>query len=137
MLVHTWGSGEVRVRILYPEQIPQSVNNWFFVNVVEFRYDDEARIREWFVRWEEARDWVAKQTAAGRRVAEYINSIPRYGLRWIAAHQYAHIQIPSIAKSPKYRWKNYYDKQELMDEDKLRVQEPWKVTLFGEWWNNA
>ena len=137
MLVHTWGSGEVRVRILYPEQIPQSVNNWFFVNVVEFRYDDEARIREWFVRWEEARAWVAKQTAAGRRVAEYINSIPRYGLRWIAAHQYAHIQIPSIAKSPKYRWKNYYDKQELMDEDKLRVQEPWKVTLFGEWWNNA
>ena len=137
MLVHTWGSGEVRVRILYPEQIPQSVNNWFFVNVVEFRYNDEARIREWFVRWEEARSWVAEQTAAGRRVAEYINSIPRYGLRWIAAHQYAHIQIPSIAKSPKYRWKNYYDKQELMDEDKLRVQEPWKVTLFGEWWNNA
>lgn len=137
MLVHTWGSGEVRVRILYPEQIPQSVNNWFFVNVVEFRYTDEARIREWFVRWEEARAWVAKQTATGRRVAEYINSIPRYGLRWIAAHQYAHIQIPSIAKSPKYRWKNYYDKQEVMDEDKLRVQEPWKVTLFGEWWNNA
>ena len=136
MLVHTWGSGEVRIRILYPELIPQSVNNWFFINVVEFRYTDEARIREWFTRWEDARNWVATQTAKGRRVAEYINEIPRYGLRWIAAHQYAHIQIPSIAKAPKYRWKNYYDKQEVMDEDKLRIREPWKVTLFGEWWIN-
>lgn len=136
MLVHTWGSGDVRIRVIYPERIVPSIKS-YFINVVEFRYEDPARIREWFLRWEDARKWVAEQTAAGRRIAEYINSVPRYGLRWIAAHQYAHIQIPSIAASPKYRWKNYYDKQELMDEDKLRVSEPWKVTLFGEWWNKA
>ena len=136
MLVHTWGSGDVRIRVIYPERILPSIKS-YFINVVEFRYNDPARIREWFLRWEDARKWVAEQTAAGRRIAEYINSVPRYGLRWIAAHQYAHIQIPSIAASPKYRWKNYYDKQELMDEDKLRVREPWKITLFGEWWSKA
>ncbi|MBR5593873.1 MAG: hypothetical protein IKW46_07365 [Bacteroidaceae bacterium] len=136
MLVKSFGRGESKIRVIYPERILASVNSWF-INVVEFHFEDDDYVTSWFNLWDQARVYVQAQTDAGRHVAEYIADLPIYGLRWLAAHEYNHIQVPALlSKERKYRWVNYYDKQELLPDDRLRVPEPWKVKLFGEWWLN-
>lgn len=137
MLVKTWGRGDIRIRVTYPERVVGS-KAWF-MNIIEFRYEQEHRVGEWMKRWDDARKWVEEQTKQGLNVNDYINELPLYGLRWIAAHEYVHIAIHPTKATPMSKWKHYFDKQEVPLASRLPLPEysfsnfNWKLTLFGHW----
>ena len=66
MLVKSFGRGESKIRVIYPERILASVNSWF-INVVEFHFEDDDYVTSWFNLWDQARVYIQAQTDAGKQ----------------------------------------------------------------------